>query len=362
MRSIRSSAWLLVAAASAASLGCANVKVNKVSVEDRLSGNDLNVKGFRYYLNRPYVVVGRQISAGTIYVPVIPVKQIAAIQKPSPAKTAPPADEKYLRFLAAVSDDENQGSFRVYDSEGHWVDTVPHGQYAYGPVQITPPDPPAKPPAGMAFAANQPPTNNPGTTDQKTTTPPTQPADAIQVLFLPDFEEQYAIYNKNCQAKTKYKYTFNNGTELVSMAGSYNSTDVPVMLVETVGQLLQAAGQIAMTAVQPASALTHAAAPSGRHNFAADGTKDLTNANPIMYYLKIEQVLEPGIYRVQKSWEQVAHTPVGGLSPPQFACLFADIGLEIREVTSIITSTQHDKETAPPTTATTPPSKNASGQ
>jgi hypothetical protein len=341
MRCVRNASWFTVVIASAVNLGCANVKVDKVSVEDRLSGNDRCVQGFRYYLNRPYIVVGRQISAGTIYVPAIPVKRTPSLH---------PTDQ--LRFLAAVPDRGTPGVFQVFDAQGNWVESVPppdlHMKYEH--VQILPPAAPL-PKAGSTTYADS---NPGGGTGMKkpTQTPPTQPttpADAIQVVFLPDFEEQYAIRNKNCQAKTKYKYTFRNGTELAGMAGSYNSTDVPVMIVETVGSLLQAAGQVAMTAIQPASALTQAASsPTTRMNYGAGGKTDPDpNPNPIRYYVKIEHVLEPGIYRVQKSWERAAAMPLDGLKPEQFPGLFADVGLEIREVTSIIASAQHDKETAP---------------
>ena len=50
--------------------GCANVKVRKVDVDKRIAGKDHHVRGFRYYLNRPYLVVGKHISVGTQLVPV----------------------------------------------------------------------------------------------------------------------------------------------------------------------------------------------------------------------------------------------------------------------------------------------------
>jgi hypothetical protein len=45
-----------VAVVLSAGAGCANLNVKKVPVGERASGTDKE-KGFRYYLNRPYLVV-----------------------------------------------------------------------------------------------------------------------------------------------------------------------------------------------------------------------------------------------------------------------------------------------------------------
>ena len=68
--------------------------------------------------------------------------------------------------------------------------SVAGGAAATSPTKLNTTTAPTKP-AGQAPAA------------QDSTTPP--PPDAIQVAFLPDFEEQYAIRNKNFLARTKYQ-------------------------------------------------------------------------------------------------------------------------------------------------------------
>ena len=57
----------------------------------------------------------------------------------------------------------------------------------------------------------------------------------FQVIFLPDFEEQYAVRNKNFLAKTQYKYNLSHGTQLDTISGSYSAVDVPVAIIETLG-------------------------------------------------------------------------------------------------------------------------------
>jgi hypothetical protein len=45
---------------AAGCFGCSNLVVKKVPVDDRIAGTDCQ-QGFRYYLNRPYLVVKKPI-------------------------------------------------------------------------------------------------------------------------------------------------------------------------------------------------------------------------------------------------------------------------------------------------------------
>jgi hypothetical protein len=154
------------------------------------------------------------------------------------------------------------------------------------------------------------------------------------VIFLPDFEEQYAIKNCNFLAKTHYKYTFRNGTTLVSMAGVYDSTDVPIQIVETIKALVTAAGEVAKTRLG-------AFPVTPKTGFLA-GAPAATTAD---YFLRFEQAIEPGVYRVQKSWEEVAVAEHDGLPQGDICGLFAAIGLRVHESVSVITGKEHDDAT-----------------
>src|SRR5262249_31708187 len=143
--------------------------------------------------------------------------------------------------------------------------------------------------------------------------------------------------NCNVLAKTHYKYTFSNGTNLVSMAGTYDSTDVPVQIVETIKALVTAAGEVAKTrlATFPITGAPKAA-------FLAPPPTTTTAA----YFLRFEQAIEPGVYRVQKSWEKVAAATTEGLPHGELNGLFAEIGLPVHESVSVITGLDHDAATA----------------
>ena len=93
--------------------GCANVKVEKVDLQKRIDGQDQCVKGFRYYLTRPYLVVGCRVTVSTTYIPasiaVFPAGAKAGLGQP----LAPGTE---LVLVAQVPDD--QGKYRVYDRAG----------------------------------------------------------------------------------------------------------------------------------------------------------------------------------------------------------------------------------------------------
>jgi hypothetical protein len=422
--------------------GCANVKVHKVPVADRVAETDNHVKGFRYYLNRPYLAVTRKVPISTTYIPTA----IAAYYPKFPDKTS--------YEIVLVSQIPKDGRFEVYDGQGQLRREIDAGSKSviliavktsgndtpsglkldvaqdiitvafrksfdeyvktkkikmdptdtdYSPVVAAiigksdtpnsvkqdlqnfksdyktiaeravdrgiapandllkklekPVDPTfatdkrqkmiddivAKLSAAAAPAA--PKSDSPavapalvyadsGQTDSKkdpAATPPPSP-DAFQVAFLPDFEEQYAIHNCNFLAVTKYKYTFRNGTELVSMAGSYDATDVPVKILETVGKLVEAAGAVGKAKLGGGIAKADLALTT-----AGGGTAN--------FWIRTERAIEPGLYRIQKSWERIGGTKVEEIQPDHACGLLSDVGLPIVTSVSVISKDQHDKET-----------------
>jgi len=118
------------------------------------------------------------------------------------------------------------------------------------PAAPTAPSTPSPAPSDFAATLKVAPgdsTDSGKTQDQTPAVNTAQDTLPFQVVFLPDFEEQYAIRNVNVTAKTKYRYTFRNGTDLVTVSGSYDSTAVPIAIVETVGALITAVGEVAKT-------------------------------------------------------------------------------------------------------------------
>jgi hypothetical protein len=88
-------------------IGCANVKVQKVDVQDRLLGLDQKVHGFRYYLNRPYLVVAKQVPVTTTYIPVA----LAAVDDGRTAGENEPLPKGTELFLISQVPDKETGQF-----------------------------------------------------------------------------------------------------------------------------------------------------------------------------------------------------------------------------------------------------------
>ena len=368
-------------------VGCANVKVKKVSVSDRLSGHDAHVRGFRYYMNRPYVVVAQQVPLATSYVAVKPFYMKTAAN--SPKKAA----------LASLSPDPRTGKHLVYDRDGNEMQGVEYrAEYDVTPVApvgasvpgdnsspLGPLPIPVLPAPATTKGANHPGTsrgavatnskvdgdvtvtmqssgtagtaskldpqhfvenNNPSggfggapASSSVTTTSSLGSGDdpnagnGIQVVFLPDFEEQYAIRNKNFLAKTQYKYNFAHGTQLDTMAGTYSSVDVPVKILDTIGNLITAAGALSAQRISNPPAK---AAAAGLGTGAADILPQ--------FYIKRQDFIEPGFYRLQKSWEQARAASQGQVAPEIAMGLFSDMGLVVQSVSSVITKTQYGTE------------------
>jgi len=397
-------------------VGCANVKVKKVSVKDRLSGNDAHVRGFRYYLNRPYVVVPQQVPIATSYVAVKPFYMASAAGQPQTAALVSLSPDPHTKKQIVFDPDGNElkdvDFASVYAGEPPPVAATPSGVTPPGvtPPGVTPPggSPPGGAPANNGPIAPAPPPppapngakrsgttgtavtasinaprvknrdakldenvkttlqapgdsgNNPQqplsntnplnqfgagnassqtpaattVTTSKTVTDNPNATNNIQVVFLPDFEEQYAIRNKNVLAKTQYKYAFAHGTELDTAAGTYSAVDVPVKILDTIGNLINAAGALTTQRINnpPAKPATPALGGTGG-----------ADIQP-MFYIKRLDYIEPGFYRLQKSWERAHAISQGQVAPEVAQGLFSDLGLVVQSSSSVISAAQYTKE------------------
>src|SRR4029450_1925794 len=82
------------------------------------------------------------------------------------------------------------------------------------------------------------------------TTPGGDVVPGIQVVMLPDFEEQYAIRNRNVAAKSTYDLHFTDGWQLDSVNGTWNSTELPIRILESITKVIKAAEVLQLQAIQ----------------------------------------------------------------------------------------------------------------
>ena len=61
---------------------------------------------------------------------------------------------------------------------------------------------------------------------------------AIQVIYLPDLDEQYVIKSKNLLAKSAFALAFRNGSELMEVDAEHDATTVTIALLSLVQQAI----------------------------------------------------------------------------------------------------------------------------
>jgi hypothetical protein len=395
--------------------GCSNIHVKKVPVEKRIAGKDHHVKGFRYYVARPYIVVKKRLPVvkQTWQTKLVMVKYVGQ----TPIQPTP----EYA--LLGLTPEPGHDGFGLYDLSGHpleWSEwqvgpavtskqasAQPSGGQGGGaqtPVTTTPPaagtaapvsgtttvitgvgrittvttttggapgagtpgtpaapgsSAPVPPRVGAGRPGNAPADiGAPGDTSLSGVLPvpgvmaggapagqtpapaadpnPAKPADAtptdaIQVVNLPDFEEQFAIRNSNFAAEGKYDLHFTDGWSLDSMTGEWNATQVPVRILQSIQNAIGALSQFeqkSIPALRQAPAAPAPAAPK-------DKFAETPVPSEIRFEITREYAIEPGIYRVQKSWERLPAGPPDALSQEAAFGLLKDLGLPVVESNSV---------------------------
>jgi hypothetical protein len=334
--------------------GCAHLKVTKVSAEKRANGEDQHVKGFRYYLSRPYVVVTEPVlvseqtalyvyralqGAETIAEPIkekmtrinpasgafemVSDAELAAlrqIMEPQSGvrqvghKTPPPSATVIVNAQAA-------GLPRVGDASAQAADTV-------ADVNETILGRTGGSAGGLRDTKVVGDTGGGGHLTTPTLTP-TDPATVslsgkIQVVFLPDLDEQYAVHNCNLLSKSAYSLNFRDGWALTDVSGEFDSTAVPIQILNFIDSAIDAAKSVGLASVDRMARVL-----AGDH---ADVTKlraDLDNKQAYVYQVVHSIYLRPGVYRINKPWEIAQTTEVCG------AGFLVKLGLATFETTRI---------------------------
>jgi hypothetical protein len=355
--------------------GCSNLVVNKVPVDKRAKGCDLHQKGFRYYLNRPYLVVKDPvlIAERRTYVEVKGyhggLAQVAVkfLDGPRKGETVP---------LAELKVNAGGGEFRpvsaaeltkVHGVLSAQVAEVPAASVLGGPrrdpavlqasaeadgVRLSTFNgesttleaaPAAQVPAGAAGiaptvdgAASSVDNSSSSTQSLKDQTLPTNlPTDdslsgPMKIVYLPDLDEQYSVRSKNWLAKSSFALVFRNGTELAEVDAEHDATTVTIALLDLVQKAVGVAQGVEQTRIQQAAA---AKKQSGTQGGAGAGANlpELTELGvptdkPMVYQMVERIYIQKGVYRLNKPWE--VNGP--GADKPTGFGLLAKLGLPTR--------------------------------
>lgn len=289
-------------------VGCADLSVKKVSLKRRLEGRDGCVDGFRYYLPRPHFVVTKSVTVDFEF----HVGTLGCFEKSGPA----PAQ---VVVLAVPSPD---GRVDYYDSRGEII-PVERGVHVFTPLM-------AKTagggmsslpqnrivPANMqapVFGEDSLPTASPFSLADQLKDADGSAVAAIEVVMLPDFEHQMAIQDRNFAAKSKFSLDFEQGWQLKSVKGRFDSTDVPVRALQVLANAIGARADVKAEELQAAGRANQGAGSQD----AAPQPIETKRAGEVMRGVLVRrQFIPPGMYRMMKAKEipPNCQSPCGYLS------------------------------------------------
>lgn len=297
----------IAVALSATLISCASVEVRKIpdptSYEKRL-GQRLakrrveRIKGFRYYLPRPYVVV----------------KKTFPVAVENDFFITGTYDNRGLLVNVSPLTDEQNAVLANFGSATAQMDKSGNLKLSLNPGSILfegpPPGGQQPPPAGGQGGTKQagPPENDKSNAQQPAAsgTNPVRLNDFFDVVHLPDFQEQYAVRTRSGLGSQKMTLNLQNGWMLTSFTEEIDNTQIlktfekVIPLIEAIatGGLSKVAGAAGGGGGAPGQGktLAEALAPSSQDEAASP-------KQSIM--LRIREVSEalPGLYPILKPQE-----------------------------------------------------------
>jgi hypothetical protein len=275
-----------------------------VPVAERIAGTDTHIKGFRYYVSRPYLAVTGRIKVAETKTRalLVPVHDPVACGDGWGLLTYErgPCGVPVPRLLTL----DGLPAPEAWRWK-HTPSAAPPPMTKVEPTAFTQAAPPGPVPTGGACAA---PDLNVCLEAAVTVTPPPpilpppdgeEPEGQMRVVYLPDFEEQVAVKDCNFLARSKYSLLFRDGWQLLSVDGTHDATEVAVRMLETVRQAIGLAGEVEARRI---SDLPVEAAPLPPLGPPA-GPREFKGLVAIRVEITRTLYIEPGFYRLNKASE-----------------------------------------------------------
>jgi hypothetical protein len=319
--------FLLVGCLLTSVCGCAQMRVTKIMPGDRATGCDEKVKGMRYYLSRPYVCIKKPILVTTSTSLMLVNSDGTSLATPFDA-SQPKGETKVNQHQTPSQPAANGG---VSDAAG-----------GNGAAAAAAPAAPAKtadaPAAADSSNLVHQASSTTGTAGSPLTPQPPPEAsgegdvptsvispDAIEIVYLPDFDEQYAVHGQNCLSRQAYGLRFEGGWKLTGVNTEVDSTPVPIEFLNLINKAISAARNLELARINPAGitspAITSPLAGFSESTMATD-PKDQSKPDYLLYEVVTERYIKPGVYRINKPWE------IGAPADPG-AGLLAQLGLPL---------------------------------
>jgi hypothetical protein len=317
--------------------GCVSqLSVRKVPLDRRVEGRDDHIHGFRYYLSRPYVLVKEPILVsrevqlkyvdpcseeakvlGFVRLPSEVTMTEAVCTRAGDGVVEPMSQDQWAsmrRFLEA----KTQAAVRTRPSAQELAD-IAAGDNVFEMTSLQQ--------AGFQPSSREDIVDaNPGFlyADETKLKAPSG-ADTvtlegpIDIVFLPDMDEQYAVHNRNWLAKSSYDLQFKDGWKLEGVDGSFDSTTVAIALLETIDSALSSAKKVALAGIETRpGAVPLAAKEDAPLPYMVPRKSD----GPLMMEVHRETYILPGLYRINKPWE------MGGIDTSAGCGFLTKLGLD----------------------------------
>jgi hypothetical protein len=269
--------------------GCANMEVKKVPLDMRIHRQDDHVRGFRYYLSRPYVVVQAAVPVSekmTLVVlrqqaltflegaragQTIPLDHLA-VTNPATGQLQPVSAAELTAMREVLKNGSKLQTAGSDDSRQAAPDSLEQAALdASGPLGL-PGSPKQTPPSTVSVEGS------------------------IQIVFLPDLDEQYTVKSCNILAKTAFGLTFKDGWQLTDVSGEHDSTTVTLELINLLNTAINAAHDVGVAEIKAGGS----AGPQVARDVAEQPN---INVGENVFQLVERTYIKPGVYRLNKPWE-----------------------------------------------------------
>ena len=279
--------------------GCARMKVTKVSRGDLAGHCDDDVEGFRYYLSRPYVHVKNPILVNEwteIYIATEDGSEVSLL--------LPQNDDVNDSWTntQTISQEVNAASVSEMESMRELIRSAEDA-----PTETPGPekDDKADEPSGSVKTNIHPISND------------------LEIVFLPDLDEQYAVHGKNCVSKMDYNLNLQDGWMLTDVSSNADSTPVAIEILNVLNTAIESARNLGMASADKNVKVSPPRVSNATYEQVRNALEDGKEEERLVLYERVHRsYIKPGLYRINKPWETNGHLPVG-------CGLIAQLGLPI---------------------------------
>jgi hypothetical protein len=129
----------------------------------------------------------------------------------------------------------------------------------------------------------------------------------MEIVHLPDLDEQYVIKSKNKLAKSAFGLAFQDGAALAEVQGEHDATTLAVSILKEIQDAIGAAQEVAQAAVTRENNILKEQQKTAQGKdeklFRAQAERAAKVGRHSIYQMVESISIKPGVYRLNKPWE-----------------------------------------------------------